>query len=94
MERRNLTLWLAPRATLRHFAINAGRATARGTAVVARHPATLFVAIPLLALYSSLKYTGARVARLLGSHAAVRLGGQAAAGDVALHDGAQQQALY
>lgn len=58
-ERRKLTLWGAPGATLRHFAINAGASAARGAAVAAAHPATLFLALPLLALYLSLKYTGA-----------------------------------
>ena len=64
-ERRKLTLWGAPGATLRHFAINAGASTARGAAVAAAHPATLFLALPLLALYVSLKYTGAPPLRTL-----------------------------
>mmetsp|Transcript_1231 Transcript_1231/g.3656 ORF Transcript_1231/g.3656 Transcript_1231/m.3656 type:complete len:454 (+) Transcript_1231:332-1693(+) len=59
IDRRNLTLWRAPRATLRHFATNVAGTTGRATAVAARHPATLFLALPLLTLYLSLKYTGA-----------------------------------
>lgn len=58
-ERRNLTLWRAPGATLYHFGVYTTTNVSHFAVVAASHPATLFVALPLLVLYGSLKYAGA-----------------------------------
>lgn len=49
--RRKLTLWHSPIATLRHFVQHAAESAWEGAAWTARHPATVFVALPLLAAY-------------------------------------------
>ena len=58
LKRRNLTLWRAPRATLRHFCANAASAAVRGTAWTVHHPLTLFIALPVLLLYVAWKASG------------------------------------
>lgn len=58
LKRRNLTLWRAPRATLRHFCANAASAAFRGLAWTAHHPLTLFIALPVLIAYLFFKYSG------------------------------------
>lgn len=61
LERRNLTLWRAPGATLYHFGAYAAINLTHIAAVVASHPATIYVVLPLLITYGSLKHTGVAV---------------------------------
>ena len=58
LQRRSLTLWQSPAATLRHFAVNASNTVFRGLLWTLQHPLTLFIALPLVGLYLGLKYTG------------------------------------
>lgn len=60
-ERRNLTLWRRPVLTLYHFGAHAATNLIHFAVVTASHPATIFVALPLLVLYASLKYAGVAV---------------------------------
>jgi hypothetical protein len=60
LKRRNLTLWRAPRATLRHFRQNTTAAGVGGAKWMARHPLTLFIALPVLLLYTGWKVSGAQ----------------------------------
>jgi hypothetical protein len=60
LKRRNLTLWRAPRATLRHFRQNTTAAGVGGAKWMAQHPLTLFIALPVLLLYIGWKVSGAQ----------------------------------
>lgn len=60
LKRRNLTLWRAPRATLRHFRQNTTAASVSGAKWTAQHPLTLFIALPILLLYIGWKWSGVR----------------------------------
>jgi hypothetical protein len=58
-SRARLTLLRAPLATLRQCGAAAGAGAWRGARWLAAHPATLFLLVPLLAVYAGLKVSGA-----------------------------------
>lgn len=53
--RQDLTLFRRPRATLRHVAAFVQESLLHGAAWVVKHPATLFIILPLLVAYAVLK---------------------------------------
>ena len=58
LQRRSLTLWQSPVATLRLFTANASTTVVRGLLWTVQHPLMLFIALPLVGAYLGLKYTG------------------------------------
>ena len=58
-QRARLTLLRSPLRTLAAFAASTAASAASGAAWLASHPATLFLLVPLLLVYSGLKASGA-----------------------------------
>ena len=58
-QRARLTLLRSPLRTLSAFAASTAASAARGAGWLASHPATLFLLVPLLLVYSGLKASGA-----------------------------------
>ncbi len=58
-QRKRLTLFQQPLRTLYYFSACMTSASGRGLSWLIHSPVTLFVLLPLLVTYGSLKYTGA-----------------------------------